>query len=83
MESNDSPEILDRGETSDIPGLPSGVETQTLHKDCVTYRIISNVCVKGLEGGRRLLGYCCFTHAPAMRSSQSSGKEDEEEESVS
>ena len=26
MESNDSPEIPDRGETSDIPGLPSGVQ---------------------------------------------------------
>ena len=25
MESNDSPEIPDRVETSDIPGLPSGV----------------------------------------------------------
>ena len=24
MESNDSPEIPDRGEISDIPGLPSG-----------------------------------------------------------
>ena len=24
MKSNDSPEIPDRGETSDIPGLPSG-----------------------------------------------------------
>ena len=24
-ESNDSPEIPDRGETSDIPGLPSGL----------------------------------------------------------
>ncbi len=24
MESNDSPEIPDRGKTSDIPGLPSG-----------------------------------------------------------
>ena len=24
MESNDSPEIKDRGKTSDIPGLPSG-----------------------------------------------------------
>ena len=24
VESNDSPEISDRGETSDIPGLPSG-----------------------------------------------------------
>ena len=26
MESNDSPEIPDREETSDIPGLPSGGE---------------------------------------------------------
>ena len=25
MKSNDSPEIPDKGETSDIPGLPSGV----------------------------------------------------------
>ena len=33
VESNDSPEIPDRGETSDIPGLPSGrlfrAETKT------------------------------------------------------
>ena len=29
MESNDSPEIPDRGETSDIPGLPSGEERET------------------------------------------------------
>ena len=28
MESNDSPEILDRGETSDIPGLPLGAAYQ-------------------------------------------------------
>ena len=28
MESNDSPEIPGRAETSDIPGLPSGVRTQ-------------------------------------------------------
>ena len=26
METNDSPEIPDRGETSDIPGLPSGAD---------------------------------------------------------
>ena len=26
VESNDSPEIPQRGETSDIPGLPSGVD---------------------------------------------------------
>ena len=29
MESNDSPEIPDRGETSDIPGLPSGAKTES------------------------------------------------------
>ena len=29
VESNDSPEIPDRGETSDIPGLPSGDLTGT------------------------------------------------------
>ena len=29
MESNDSPEIPDRGETSDIPSLPSGAEMIT------------------------------------------------------
>ena len=28
VESNDSPEIPDRGETSNIPGLPSGVFTR-------------------------------------------------------
>ena len=28
VESNDSPEIPDRGETSDIPGLPSGFYRQ-------------------------------------------------------
>ena len=32
MESNDSPEIPDRGETSDIPGLPSGELLRTLIK---------------------------------------------------
>ena len=29
MESNDSPEIPDRGETSDIPGIPSGADSET------------------------------------------------------
>ena len=37
VESNDSPEIPDKGETSDIPGLPSGgplldYSTKTAHK---------------------------------------------------
>ena len=30
MESNDSPEIPDRGKTSDIPGLPSGDKTMEI-----------------------------------------------------
>ena len=30
VESNDSPEIPDRGKTSDIPGLPSGVKGNRL-----------------------------------------------------
>ena len=34
MESNDSPEIPDRGETSDIPGLPLG---EARKKDCTWY----------------------------------------------
>ena len=29
MELNDSPEIPDRGETSNIPGLPSGIVSYT------------------------------------------------------
>ncbi len=33
MESNDSPEIPDRGETLDIPGLPSGVQTEMKYQD--------------------------------------------------
>ena len=35
MESNDSPEIPDRGETSDIPGLPSGAFCNTRKEDTV------------------------------------------------
>ena len=35
VESNDSPEIPDRGETSDIPGLPSG-EWQMANRETVT-----------------------------------------------
>ena len=31
MEPNDSPEIPDRGETSDIPGLPSGASDLKEH----------------------------------------------------
>ena len=35
MESNDSPEIPDRGETSDIPRLPSGVIAEMKLPDTV------------------------------------------------
>ena len=53
MESNDSPEIPDRGETSDIPGLPSGdTSTQYINNateiegESVTgYRVSSIVSV--------------------------------------
>ena len=38
VESNDSPEIPDRGETSNIPGLPSGA------KECESNISIS-VCI--------------------------------------
>ena len=35
VESNDSPEIPDRGETPDTPGLTSGaLITEILHEDC-------------------------------------------------
>ena len=36
MESNDSPEIPDRGETSDIPGLPSGGRSVRLSANKIT-----------------------------------------------
>ena len=42
MESNDSPEIPDRGETSDIPGLPSkGKEDK--HKHGVGFLVHKNI----------------------------------------
>ena len=34
VESNDSPGIRDRGETSDIPGLPSGANRSEKEKAC-------------------------------------------------
>ena len=40
MESNDSPEIPDRGETSDIPGLPSGVGHTDRNTDGQTDKVI-------------------------------------------
>ena len=37
VESNDSPEIPDRGETSDSPGLPSGVLTMVKRRKVQSY----------------------------------------------
>ena len=39
MESNDSPEIPDRGETSDIPGLPSGQQKYFFHFKYELHRV--------------------------------------------
>ena len=47
MESNDSPEIPDRGETSDIPGLPSGVKLRKekrRERMGKTYTDLNKVC---------------------------------------
>ena len=33
MESNDSPDIPDRGKTSEVPGLPSGQKNGSLRED--------------------------------------------------
>ena len=38
MESNDSPEIPDRGETSDIPGLPLGAERREQQQQLILSR---------------------------------------------
>ena len=51
MESNDSPEIPDRGETSDIPGLPSGasLETDRGHREILeghTSHVLQNETLK-------------------------------------
>ena len=47
MESNDSPEIPDRGETSDIPGLPSGV---TMKEDfCVEVNTVNKKTPLGVR----------------------------------
>ena len=45
VESNDSPEIPDRGQTSDIPGLPSGVlkiESCTSNKNKLSFGFLKN-----------------------------------------
>ena len=41
MESNDSPEIPDRGQTSDIPGFPSG-DTHTSTREHINIQSITH-----------------------------------------
>ena len=54
MESNDSPEIPDRGETSDIPGLPSGEDLRkpsqaSINKEITMVTALSYSCICGLK----------------------------------
>ena len=62
VESNDSPEIPDKGETSDIPGLPSGVgemqmiqeaERTEMARTRLTWCRWSNV-VRGIEAAQSI-----------------------------
>ena len=50
MESNDSPEIPDRGETSDIPGLPSRARVKTREVAVVVavllFVVTSGICLR-------------------------------------
>ncbi|WP_295437571.1 hypothetical protein [Thiolapillus sp.] len=55
MESNDSPEIPDRGETSDIPGLPSGGERERERERERFITIDNNPSAN--KGGRRWGNY--------------------------
>ena len=45
MESNDSPEIPDRGETSDIPGLPSQATMETIFAHFPLFQADLFLCV--------------------------------------
>ena len=62
MESNDSPEIPDRGETSDFPGLPSwGIKAEIMYvADIATYEGIvpyQTICKLIGEAPNRRLQY--------------------------
>ena len=48
MESNDSPEIPDRGETSDIPGLPLGDKIKFRENVFLNQKINNNVQIFGV-----------------------------------
>ena len=43
VESNDSPEIPDMGETSDIPGLPSGAINHKISHDTNLHKTYTNI----------------------------------------
>ena len=56
MESNDSPEIPDRGETSDIPGLPSGgPATENVIDREYSLGMVHSAVVAGQSGFTRCL----------------------------
>ena len=58
MESNDSPEIPDRGETSDIPGLPSGV---TLQKNLILNILVISHTHTASHFCPRCVSVCVFS----------------------
>ena len=60
MESNDSPEIPDRGETSDIPGLPSGGNDKKVILDDNNMKKPSGQGRRGEGGGTSTFFCCCF-----------------------
>ena len=70
MESNDSPEIPDRGETSDIPGLPSGAPMAcwsnalpiVLHPHCITVNT-SAIWQHAAHTTDQLTSSSCYTGA--------------------
>ena len=69
VESNDSPEIPDRGETSDIPGLPSGVSDtkKTLGRiknslRFIRYLVVSGFVMSGFDCNPRLCQPAILIH---------------------
>ena len=69
MESNDSPEIPDRGEISDIPGLPSGVikENRLMRMEVGEEQVYlprnPNVCSKSIKDGNTRCGEVVLARA--------------------
>ena len=55
MDLNDSPEIPDRGETSDIPGLPSGGSTTKVILGCIQINEVRSASPRFTVGDTRPL----------------------------